>query len=65
MFRKMIIVATVAIFVGSTAAAVAKSHPRHRSGGEHGYSYLPSYGYGPGFGSVPADRHDPTNTNGF
>jgi hypothetical protein len=45
MLGKMIIAATVAIFLGNTAAADARPHARH-----HGYGYWHSYGYGYGRG---------------
>jgi hypothetical protein len=65
MLGKMIIAATVAIFVGGTAAAVARTHASH-----HGYGYGAAYdngyyGYGPAYGydGFRNDLHHPGDTN--
>ena len=65
MLRTTIIAATAAILVAGTGAALAKSAGHHRADPGYGYSYVPSDGYGPAYRSAPADRHDPTDTNGF
>ena len=45
MLGKMIIAATVAIFLVNTAAADARPRARH-----YGYWHSYGYGYGPGYG---------------
>jgi hypothetical protein len=59
MLGKMIIAATVAIFVGSTAAAVARTHAWG-----HGYGYGYGYGYGSG-GAYRNNLHHTGDTNGY
>jgi len=55
MFTKTIAAMAIAVFLGTTAAAVAEPWQ-----GDNGF-YRGSYS----FGYTSSDRHDPTNTNGF
>jgi hypothetical protein len=54
MFSKTIAAVTLAVFLGTTAAAVAQGWQGNYGNADR---------YGSGYSHTP--RHDPTNTNGF